>query len=155
MLLLQTNKGMGMVEVMIAIFLTTTAIFAAFSLQSPAWKSAAKADYLGRGSEIMHRQLESTEAYIMNQCNTAASALNGIPAIPAAGATASLPLDIYVSGLAGGTAGDASYHIVTQITAVTDNYFRITVTVTWPPLNATGINQTIFVSRQQYFKNGC
>ncbi len=155
MLRLQTNKGMGMVEVMIAIFLTTTAIFAAFSLQSPAWKSAAKADYLGRGSEIMHRQLESTEAYLMNQCNTAASVLNGIPAIPAAGAAASSNYDVAVSGLAGATSGDATYHIVTEITALTDNYFRITVTVTWPPLNATGINQTIFVSRQQYFKNGC
>lgn len=144
-----------MVEVMIAIFLTTTAIFAAFSLQSPAWKTVAKADYLGRGSEIMHRQLESTEAYVMNQCNTAASAANGIPAIPGAGAAASSNYDIVVSGLPAATAGDATYHIVTEITALTDNYFRITVTVTWPPLNATGINQTIFVSRQQYFKNGC
>ncbi|MEE9911461.1 MAG: hypothetical protein K4571_07025 [Deltaproteobacteria bacterium] len=154
MLLLRTSKGMGLVEVMIAIFLTSTAIFAAFSLQAPAWKAAAKADYTGRASEIMHRQLESTEAYLMNQCNTVASSETGVPAIPVAGANASSTYNVSVSGL-GGIKGDATYTVTTAIAAQTVTYFRVTVTVTWPPLNPTGITQTIFVSRQQYFKNGC
>ena len=73
MLLFRTSKGISLVEVVIAIFLTTTAVFAIFALQAPAWKTMAKADHLGRASEIMHRQLESTEVYLLNQCNTSAS----------------------------------------------------------------------------------
>ncbi len=157
MLLLRTStKGLGLVEVLIAIFLTATAIMGLFSLQSPAFRAASKADYMGRASEIMQRQLESTEVYLMNQCNTNALATQGIPAVPAVGGgTASATYTVYVSGLGSAATGDASYTITTTITTPAANYHRVSVTVTWPPLNSTGVTQTIYVTRQYYFKNGC
>jgi Tfp pilus assembly protein PilV len=155
MSLFRGSKGISLVEVMIAIFLTTFSIMALFALQSPAWKTIGKADYLGRASEILHRQLESTEVYLMNQCNTAASAGTGIPVLPGVGGTGNATYTVRASGLGTATRGDASFTVTTSITAQTASYFRVTVTVTWAPLNPTGITQTIFVSRQQYFKNGC
>jgi len=154
MLLLRASKGITIVEVMVAVFLTVTAILAIFALQSPAWRQTARADYLGRATEIMHKQLESTEAYLMNPCNTGAVATNGIPAIPAVGASASSTYTVYASGLGAAIQGDASYTVATTIARTSINDFRVTVTITWPPLNATGITQTIFVSRQVYFKVG-
>jgi len=155
MLLLRASKGISMVEVLVAVFLTVTAILATFALQSPALRQTARADYLGRASEIMHRQLESTEVYLMNQCNTAASATNGIPVIPAIGASASSTYTVFASGPGPAIQGDATYTVATTIVRTAANDFRVTITITWPPLNATGITQTLFVSRQLYFKTGC
>lgn len=155
MLHLRASKGFGMVEVLVAVFLTVTAILAIFALQAPALRQTARSDYLGRATEIMHKQLESTEVYLMNQCNTAAMATNGIPAIPAIGASESSTYTVYASGLTAATQGDASYTVATTVVRTAANDFRVTVTVTWPPLNATGITQTMFVSRQLYFKAGC
>jgi len=155
MLFSQTDKGISLVEVIIAMFLTTTAILGIFSLQAPAWHSMSKADYLGRASEIMHRQLESTEVYLMNQCNTSASTETGIPAVPGQGASASAAYAVQTSGLTAHTRGDIAYTVTTTISGQTANYFRVTVNVKWPPVNSTGISQTIYVARQQYFKNGC
>lgn len=154
MLLLRENKGITLVEVMVAVLLTVTAILAIFALQSPAWRQTARADYLGRATEIMHRQLESTEAYLMNPCNTAAVATNGIPAIPAVGASLSNTYNVLASGSTAAIQGDATFQVTTTIVRTSANDFRVTVTVIWPPLNPTGITQTIFVSRQLYFKVG-
>ena len=155
MLHLRASKGFGMVEVLVAVVLTVTAILAIFALQSPAWGQTARADYLGRATEIMHKQLESTEVYLMNPCNTAAVATNGIPAIPAIGASASSTYTVYASGLTAATQGDATFTVESTVVRTSANDFRVTVTVTWPPLGKTGITQTIFVSRQLYFKAGC
>lgn len=155
MSLFRDYKGIGIVEVMIAVFLTTFSVMALFALQSPAWKNTGKADYMGRASDILHRQLESTEIYLMNQCNTAVSTGNGIPAVPGAGGEASSTYTVLASGLGTATRGDASFAVTTTIAAQSVSYFRVTVRVTWPPLNPTGITQTIFVSRQQYFRSGC
>jgi Tfp pilus assembly protein PilV len=159
MSLLRVSKGMGMVEVIIAMFLAAVAVMALFSLQAPALRTTAQADYLGRAAEILHRQLESTEVYLMNVCNSAAT--TGIPAIPAAGASATSAYNVRTSGLGADTNGDATYSVSTTITSmppvppsVTPTYFRVVVNVTWI-LNTTGISQTIFVSRQEYYKAGC
>ena len=152
MSIFRCNKGMGMVEVLIATFLAGVAVMALFSLQAPAFRATAQADYLGRAAEIMHRQLESTEAYLMNVCNSVAT--TGIPAIPAAGASATSTYNVITSGLGAATSGDANYTVSTTITSVTTTYFRVVVNVTWS-LNATGISQTIFVARQEYFRVGC
>ena len=164
---LRFSKGMGLVEVMIAMFLTTVAIMAIFSLQAPAFRTAGKADYLGRAAEILERQLESTEVYVMNVCNLNASvnevAITTIPAIPAAvGAITNALYDVRTSGLVADITGDATYHVNTTITAmplvppsVLPTYFRVNVTVTWGPITFPySITQTIFVSRQVFFLFG-
>jgi Tfp pilus assembly protein PilV len=151
---LRISKGMGLVEVIIAMFLATVAVMAILSLQAPALRTTARADYLGRAAEIMHRQLESTEVYLMNVCNSAAIGNQGIPAIPGVGGSATSTYNVITSGPGPAIDGDATYSVSTTITSVSITYFRVIVRVTWS-MNATGISQTIFVSRQEYFKVGC
>ncbi len=151
---LRVSKGMGMVEVMISLFIASVAIMAIFSLQSPAWRATAQADLIGRSSGILHRQLENTQAYIMNICNTAAYATSGIPAIPVVGDTTTATYDVRASGLGADTIGDATFNVTTRITGVTPIIFRVRVTVTWLA-NPTGITSTMIVSRQEYYRTGC
>jgi Tfp pilus assembly protein PilV len=150
---------MGLVEVMIALFLATVSVAAIFSLQAPAFKTTAKADYLGRAAEIVERQLESTEVYVMDPSCVVADANLHIPAIPAVGASTNAAYDVNTSGFVASITGDATYHVSTTITGVagvTTNYFRVDVRVTWnlsaPVISA--ISQTIFVSRQAFFDTG-
>ena len=65
------NKGVGMIEVLIAIFLTATGIMALLSLQPQGWRTMAKADYIGRASGILYKTLENYETIILNPCNAA------------------------------------------------------------------------------------
>jgi small neutral amino acid transporter SnatA (MarC family) len=165
------SKGMGLVEVMIALFLATVSVMAIFSLQAPAFRTTAQSDYFGRAVEILQRQLENTEVYLMNVCNTAANTDTGIPAIPTAvGGSATSTYCVLTSGSSAPPPcetiiaiidGDAIYKVSTTITymppvppSVTSSYFRVVVRVTWSR-NTTGISQTIFVSRQEYFKVSC
>jgi len=110
-------------------------------MQDPAWKTAARADYLGRAAEIMSRQLESTESFIMNPCNTVT-----------VGTTTT---SVIVSGMAAAVGGDATFNVSTEIAAAGTNIWKVTVTVTWPPMNNTGIKADVIVSRQEFFKVGC
>jgi len=129
-----------MLEVVIAIFLTTVAVLAIFSLQAPAWKTTARADYLGRAAEIMNKELESRELLIMNPNNTVA--------------VGSTTTSVKVSGMAAEVGGDATYTVTTDIAAVpaSTNMWKVTVTVTWP-INSTGIKSERIVSRQEFFKS--
>lgn len=154
---LRISKGMGLVEVVIALFLATVAVLAVFSLQSKGLQTTARSDYLGRAAEILEQQLESTEAYVMNLNNSAA--ITGIPAIPGAGGSLTAYHYVITSGFGVAINGDATYYVSTTITGVapvppnpnTTPYYRVDVNVTWP-LNPTGISQTIFVSRQDAFR---
>ncbi|MFA6411645.1 MAG: prepilin-type N-terminal cleavage/methylation domain-containing protein [Syntrophales bacterium] len=136
------NRGISLIEVVIAMFLTTVAVLAILSLQAPAWKTTARADYLGRAAEILHRQLETQEAFIMNQCNT----------VTTGGPTTST---VITSGQGASISGDATFTVNTTITSIGTNIWRVDVTVTWPPLNSTGIRGSVVVARQQFFKSGC
>ena len=139
------NRGASLLEVVIAMFLTAVGILAILSLQPSAWRTTARADYLGRASGILYKTLQDNEARIMNPCN--AVALGG----PTTAA-------VTVSNQAG-TAGDATYNVATTIAQDGTNVraFVVTVTVTWPPLNNTGITESMTVTRQEMcrFPVGC
>ncbi len=136
------DRGVGLVEVVIAMFLTTVAVLAILSLQAPAWKATARADYLGRAAEIMYRQLENTESFIMNPCNT----------VTTGGPTTAT---VITSGQSASISGDATFTVNTTITLIGTNLWRVDVQVTWPPLNNTGIRSSVIVAKQQFFKSGC
>lgn len=141
------NRGISLIEVVIAIFLVTVGVLAILSMQPSAWRAVGKSDYLGRGAEILHRELEAREAWIMNPCNV-------VPAGDRPQQT------IQVSGLAGIVSGDATYTLNTNITAVSTNSWTVTVTVTWPDQVARGyrnLSERIFVTRQENFRSpgGC
>jgi Tfp pilus assembly protein PilV len=134
------NHGMSMIEVLIAMFLTSVAVLGIFSLQAPALKQTARADYLGRAAVVLQNQIETTEAFVMNPCNT----------VPLGTTTTSVKM----SGMAGTIAGDATYNVSTTIASAGTNIWKVTITVTWP-MNATGITTNVMVSRQEFFKVGC
>jgi len=135
------NKtGVGLIEVLIAIFLTTTGIMALLSLQPQGWKTMAKADYLGRASGILYKTLENYQTIIMNPC--------------CAITTGAKPV-VYtkVSGQSGTISGDITYTVNTTIAqdGASASAFVVTVTVTWPA-NATGIKESLTVARQELFR---
>ncbi len=139
------NRGIGMIEVVIAIFLVTVGVLAILSMQPSAWRAVGKSDYLGRGAGILHRELEWREAWIMNPCNI----------VP----TGNRPQQtIIVSGLAATVAGDATYTVDTSITAVagSTNAWTIAVVVTWPNQLAGGyrnLTESMVVTRQENFRS--
>ncbi|MFA5181908.1 MAG: prepilin-type N-terminal cleavage/methylation domain-containing protein [Syntrophales bacterium] len=139
------NRGASLLEVVIAMFLTAVGIMAILSLQPAAWRTAARADYLGRASGILYKTLQDNEARITNPCN----------AVTVGGPTTAA---VTVSNQAG-VAGDATYTVATTIAqdGANTRAFVVTVTVTWPPLNETGITESMTVTRQEMcrFPTGC
>jgi len=131
------------VEVLIAIFITVVAVLGTLALVSPAWKTATRSDYLGRASGILYERLMMQEALIMNPCNTVTTGTTG-------------PTAVFASGQSTAQSGDAQFNVTTTITAIT-NAWLVTVQVSWPPLNPTGITESLIVTRQDGFRTpgGC
>jgi Tfp pilus assembly protein PilV len=139
--LISNSRGIGLIEVIISIFLVTVGVLAILSMQPSAWRLVGKSDYLGRGAGILHRELESREACIMNPCNTVATG------------TATAP-PILISGLGAAASGDAQYTVTTTITPVAGvtNAWTVTATVTWPDQQIHGyrnLTESIVVAQQQ------
>jgi len=141
----RNNRGASLLEVVIAISLTAVGILAVLSLQPSAWRTTARADYLGRAAGILHKTLQDNEARIMNPCNS----------VTLGGPTATA---VTVSNQAGIT-GDLTYTVATTIAqdGTNTSAFVVTVTVTWPPLNNTGITESMTVTRQEThrYPSGC
>jgi Tfp pilus assembly protein PilV len=136
------RKGMSMVEVLIAIFMTAVGVMSMLSLQPSGWKTMARADYLGRASGILYKTLENYETTILNPCNPVTLGAQQEESIPVSGGDSAI-------------AGDMTYTVNATI-AAGDNPWAcvVTVTVTWPT-NATGISESVNVRRQEFNRFGC
>ena len=135
------KKGMGLIEVIMAMFLTTVGIMALLSLQPSGWQTMAKSDYIGRASGILYKTLEDQETLILNPCNAVVIGTT-IASVKVSGQNESIP-------------GDMTYTVNTTI-AQDGAAFVVTVTVTWPT-NANGISESVAVTRQEMhrFPVGC
>jgi Tfp pilus assembly protein PilV len=129
------NRGFTLVEVLIAIFITVVAVLGILALISPAWRTAAKSDYLGRASGILYETLMTQEATILNPCN----------AVPAGGTTT-----VFASGQSTAQPGDAQFTVTTEITLIATNAWRVSVLVVWP--GHSGISDSLVVTRQEGFR---
>ena len=129
-----------MIEVLIAIFLTTTGILALLALQGPGWKNMAKSDYAGRAAGILYKTMETRESLILNPCNSITTGSSG-------------NITVYPSGQSSAINGDVAYTVTrnTVTDASNTNVYVVTVTVTWP-INSTGITESMVVGRQEYFR---
>jgi Tfp pilus assembly protein PilV len=136
------NRGFTLVEVVIAMFLTVVAVLAIFALVSPAWRTATRSDYLGRASGILYETLMTQEARILNPCCSVADVTTG-------------PTAVFSSGQTTAQQGDVQFNVTTTITSIGTDVWRVTVRVSWPPLNATGISESLVVTRQEGFRSGC
>lgn len=136
------NRGFTLVEVVIAIFLTIVAVLGNLALLSPAWRTAARSDYLGRASGILQEQLLMQEALIMNPCSTVTTGATG-------------PTAVFNSGQTTAQSGDIRFNVTTTITSIGTNIWRVTVRVAWT--GHTGISESLVVTRQEGFRTpgGC
>jgi Tfp pilus assembly protein PilV len=139
------NRGIGLIESVIAILLVSIGLIALMSMQPSSWRASARADFQGRAAMMLGSELASQELLIMNPCNTVT--------------LGEVSRTLYASGPEGtGQRGDISFSVSTTITARADigaNVWQVTVQVSWPPINATGITESTIVTRQEHFRSGC
>ena len=143
---LRCGKGIGLVEVLIAVLLITVGLLGLLTLQPTAWRASNRADYTGRAAMILQQELETNRAWIMNQANANPTALSNPlitnRAVYASGQTTPQPQ------------GDLVYTVITTTTDLapsgTPNSWRVVVQVTWPG-NSTGITDSVIVGRQLSF----
>lgn len=131
------NRGIGLIEVVIALFLTTVGILALLAMQPMSWQTAAKSDFLGRAAGILQEELETTELAIMNPNN----AVN----------TGTTNKTVFVSGavqLQG--LGDAAFTVQTTITDNGNGSWTAMVAVTDP--NNNTISESVITTRQEPFR---
>jgi prepilin-type N-terminal cleavage/methylation domain-containing protein len=135
------ERGVTLIESVIAILIVSIGLVGLLSMQPSAWQASARADYLGHAAFILSRELTRQELWVMNPCN----------------AVSLTPVTQVVNASSQGAAqsGDTSYTVQTTTANIGVNIWRITVRVSWPPLNATGITESIVVTRQQPFVFGC
>ena len=132
------NRGTTLIESVIAILLLSIGLIGLLSMQPSSWQASTRADYLGRAAMTLGRELTLQELSIMNPCNTVS--LGTVSQI------------INASGQGTAQSGDVSFTVQTTIASIDTNVWQVTVRVSWPPLNATGIIETIVVTRQESFR---
>jgi Tfp pilus assembly protein PilV len=134
------NRGVTLVESVIAILLVSIGLLGLLSMQPSAWRTTTRTDHLGRAAMMLSRELTIRELAIMNPCNAVA--------------TGTVSQTLYTSGQGAAQSGDIGFTVETVTASVAANVWRVTVTVSWPPLNDTGIRDSIVVTRQEPFRFG-
>jgi Tfp pilus assembly protein PilV len=132
------KQGVTLIESVLAILLVSVGLIGLLSMQPSAWRTTTRTDYLGRAAMLLGKELTTRELAIMNPCNTVT--------------TGTATQTVYTSGQGTAQTGDIGFTVVTSTTAVAVNFWRVTVTVSWPPVNATGITDSMTVSRQDPFR---
>ena len=136
------KKGLSLIEVLISLFLVSIGVLSLLSLQPSAWNLTGRSDFLGRAGGILQSELETNEVLLMN------------PNFPNPCATAN-PVtntrNVFVSGQGTAQAGDMSFTLQTTIQDNLNNSWAVRVRVIWPG-SATGITETVIVTRQESFR---
>lgn len=99
-----------------------------------------KSDKFGRAAVLLREEFETRELQIMNSCNPVDL-----------GTTEKV---VYSSGEGGAQTGDISYTVRTTISAFGANAWRVNVTVTGQG-GSPNITESLIVTRQLYYKQGC
>jgi Tfp pilus assembly protein PilV len=136
------NKGIGLIEVMIALFLLSVGTLSILSLQPSSWNLSGKADSLSRGGGLLRSELEANEILLMNpNYPNPCIAVNPLVATRTA----------FSSNEAAAQPGDFTFTVQTTILDNLNGTWSVRVSVTWPA-NNTGISETRVVTRQEPFR---
>ncbi len=133
------NRGITLIESVIAILLVSIGVLGLLSMQPSALQTTARTDYLGRAAMMLGKELTTQELAIMNPCNVVTAG--------------TVPQTLFTSGQGSAQPGDIGFTVQTETTFIATNLWRVTVTVSWP-LNTTGIKESIVVTRQEPFRFG-
>lgn len=144
------QKGLSLVECIVALGLTTVAIVSLISMQSMAWRGAGKSDYLGRAIGIIQRELEQNQLAIMKgaiPANTQTCADKDGSAVACNSAEKMFTLNktttpCFCSG--------TTACVCPNTAAATANTWRFNVRITWPG-SEKGMSSSVIVSRQAAF----
>jgi len=138
--ILYSNCGISIVEMMVAIVITMIGVLSIFTLQSSSWKTVAKSDYLGRASQILANEMQRQESLICNPHYLVEVWTKTFKVKTS---------DPDADGVAGAsTSGDADYTITIKRESIGTDIWRVTINVSWPPLNSTGITENMVITRQ-------
>ena len=137
------NRGTTLIESVIAILLVSIGLIGLMSMQPSAWRASARADYLGRAAMTLGRELTSQELSIMSRCDPNTISVGTVTQV------------VNASGQGTAQSGDVSFTVQTTTAKIGTNAWQVTVRVSWPPLNATGIAESIVVTPQEGFRSGC
>ena len=140
---ISNEKGITLIEVMIAVMLVAVGIMALASLQGPAWNTTGRSDLLGRAGVILHRELEMNELRLMNP-NLANPCAGVNPLV------VNQP-QVWASGQGSAQPGDVAYNVLTTIIDNLNGSWLVRVQVLWPG-NNVGISETVVVTRQESFR---
>jgi prepilin-type N-terminal cleavage/methylation domain-containing protein len=137
----RNNRGITLIESVVAILIVSIGLMGLLSMQPSALRTTVRTDYLGRAAMMLGKELSMQELALMNPCNVVATGVASRV--------------VNTSGQGTAQTGDIAFTIQTTTTSVGTNVWRVTVRVSWPPLNATGIRESIVVTRQESFRFGC
>jgi hypothetical protein len=143
------KKGIGLIEVCIALFLLAIGVLGLIALQPTAWRQSGRSDNLGRAAGILAQELQVMEAFIMNPNNT-------VDVVDVGGKQMKIydPAIVLPSGSdpTNPKAGDLPFTVNTTAEELSGGAaYRVTVQVTWPG-NANGIRESMIVTRQESYR---
>jgi len=136
------NRGIGLIEVVIALFLLSVGVLSILSLQPSSWNLSGKADSLSRGGGILRSELEANEILLMNP-NLPNPCIAANPQVATR--------NVFSSNEAAPQSGDFTFTVQTTIRDNLDGTWSLRVSVTWPA-NNTGISESRVVTRQEPFR---
>jgi Tfp pilus assembly protein PilV len=144
------EKGIGLIEVCIALFLLAIGVLGLIAIQPSAWRQSARSDSLGRAVGILAQELQAMEVFIMNPNNT-------VDVVDVGGKKMKIysPVTILPSDPSNPAAtpkpGDLPFTVnTTAEELVVNSAYRVTVQVTWPG-NTNGIRESMIVTRQESY----
>ncbi len=139
---ISNEKGISLIEVMIAVMVIAIGVLSLLSLQAPAWNLTGRSDVMGRAGLVLHKELQNNEMLIMNPD----------VANPCAGANPAVTVrNVNASGQAAAQPGDIVFNVRSTTTDNLNGTWSVRVRVTWPG-NNVGISETVVVTRQEPFR---
>ena len=134
------NEGFTLIEVIVAIILTTLGILSLLSMEPMSWQTASKSDLLGKAAGILQQELSTQEMLIMNPNNTVS-----------AGTTSAT---VYPKGEASTQMENIAYTVQRTIADNGNGSWTVTATVTWPTSwpGSNSISESMVVTRQEGFR---
>lgn len=138
------NRGITLIESVIAILLVSIGLLGLLSMQPSAWRAITRTDHVGRAAMVLNKELTDRELAIMNCCNAVV--------------TGEVSRTLYASGQAAAQSGDIGFNVKTATNLVDTNLWSVTVTVSVPPPNTMDIREikeSIVVGWQDSFRFPC
>ena len=139
---ISSEKGMTLIEVMIAVMLVSIGALSLLATQGPAWNLTGRSDILGRAGMVLHRELGTNEMLLMNP-NVANPCLAVNPLVNVR--------NVNASDQAVGQPGDIVFTVQNTTRDNLNGTWTVRVQVTWPG-NNVGVSESVVVTRQEPFR---